>query len=286
MCGMTDSGPEPLVIRGKVVPRTLPESDHALADPHGIFVKTYNYRVAERDDARDLANRWMGSLSRHHRILWDVDRHLEVMKVAQNLLKKPEYVVAKLRTTLHGCRYLVDQWTFLRDLLDTTTFDGTYPAENHLVAVSLAGIPVQHRLIRVSYEPKPGSSIEEARTHVRGYIDAKIAELLALIEVHAADNRDQQELAIAKPDSFPDAVLSQSHRTIARCEREILTMWREFQQTVLPATEAKATVDSKPSNTVKKPVKTASQPKTYQRKPLATSDPIRIARLWKRNAKN
>ncbi len=242
-----------LVVRGKILPKTLPADDHHLADPNGHFARGYSKLVKERDEAREVIELWRGSLSRHHRTLWHVDREFEAIKIAQNLNKKADIVVTKLRTTMHGCRYLIAQWIFVRSYLQDPDFDGDLPPEAHNLAAALAGVPIEYRDHQPSYEPNPFVSIDAKRQHIGEYIDNKLADLRILLEAHTIEDHDKRELAIAMPESFPDETLKRCARCIAKCERDLTVMWKHFKKEVVKPTEPKP-VKAKAKKTVSPPV--------------------------------
>lgn len=160
--------------------------------------------------------------------LWDVMAESAIADIAKHLLKKPDWTVMKLRGSLHGCRYLLDQWEYLAETVNSHRFTYAFDSEDHILTLSLAGLPFNQRMREHPYNPPSGVVDREKRQkHVLNYINGKIAELRETISDHEVEDRGTRDLIDKCPTMSPDKTLAKLTREIKKVESHLLKMWKE-----------------------------------------------------------
>ena len=75
-------------------------------------------------------------------LCWDDDRRDEAEELAAGLARHPARVLPRLRQTLQGCLWLIDQW---KGLADAYARNGAWGDAEAAVAADLAGVPPHRR---------------------------------------------------------------------------------------------------------------------------------------------
>ncbi|MFO0958778.1 MAG: hypothetical protein U0800_15320 [Isosphaeraceae bacterium] len=121
-----------------IVPRYQPRDDE---DEFLCAQAAFGYARERR--AMGEASRYLQIRSDRAQIYWHQDRWAEAAKLGGRLAKRPSEIAARLATSLHGARWMLDRWEHLRALLlmevDGET-DGVWVDETVAMAYDLLGI--------------------------------------------------------------------------------------------------------------------------------------------------
>ncbi len=104
-------------------------------------------------------------------LVWTEDRALDAALLGERLARKPASIIRKLRGTLHGCLYLVEQWGWLARVLDAK---GEWNEAQTASALDLLGVALELREGRTRLDPAPGV---DRLAHLRAVCRAECAEL-------------------------------------------------------------------------------------------------------------
>ncbi len=152
---------------------------------------------------------------------WDDDRKLEVEIFAGKLAKRPAEVVDTLRSTPHGCEWLMTRWAMLAHAADTQ--NGIWTPEQTALAFDLLATPALFREGR-----KPGAMIDlHGRVIDTADDSAAVARRMVdeLIERReAVAGLDEVERALAMVDLDHDS--SAELRRLRRYESALHTRLR------------------------------------------------------------
>ncbi len=218
--------PHPLYVGGKYVPRKLPMVGQNLCHPLHWHSQSFEKKHLERESLINLIEEWVAKLAKHNMVLWYVDRKCDATRAVKSLMKTPDLAVPELQSTPYGCRYLIDQWEYLREQTSSIYFVGAFCLEDHILTLSLAGVPFHQRTRYHHYNPPPNLTKEQAGAHVRNFIDSQLVELRTYAEAHAQEEATEQRLAETHATHFPDKKLKSLKRDLQKLERELFAMNR------------------------------------------------------------
>ena len=135
---------------------------------------------AERSRSHESTLR--AKISERAALHWDDDRRAEAETLLLQLSKKPELTIAKLRTTLQGCRALIDRWKSL----DTSLEHGVEWSEaQKKCAIDLLGTPIVFRHPRVLELP-PRALVAREIARLEHHI-GKLGKFDAMERKHATE---------------------------------------------------------------------------------------------------
>jgi hypothetical protein len=110
---------------------------------------------------------------------WHADQELETMNLVQRLPKKPDLIAAKLRQSLRGCMWMLNEWRSLAGLVEPASAgESLRPLDEvgRRRAGDLLGLSAEQRLGRTALDlPGGGGSDAELAAHQRGLIATQIA---------------------------------------------------------------------------------------------------------------
>jgi hypothetical protein len=172
-------------------------------------------------------------------ICWDDDRRLEASVLGSKLAKQPEGVASQLRSTHHGCEWMISRWILL---LNATITRGAWTPEQSLLAFNLLGTPTA---FREGHEP--GEMLD---AHGRALSGADDQAVVARREIAALQARrelteglDQADRARAEADLGDD-----SDPELRRVRRYESALNRQLRWT-LEQLEAPAPTEESPDGT-------------------------------------
>ncbi|MFO0907345.1 MAG: hypothetical protein U0794_03110 [Isosphaeraceae bacterium] len=123
------------------------------------------------------------AMAQRARLLWNDDRRLAAEETAARLERRPSLVAGRLRTTRHGCDWLLARWRELGQVLE---HEGSWNDEQISLAFDLLGTHPTNR----AGDPWPEGST--ARNLVRDQVEA-----LAALQSDALDALDESQQALA-----------------------------------------------------------------------------------------
>lgn len=222
-----------VLVDGKFIPRTLIQDENIHSPAPEGHVRIYEGLFAKLDNltyafalcaARN--SRFAGS------ILWDVKAESEMADITQHRNQRPHWVIKKLSTSLHGCRYLLNEWEYLAKLARPNLYVPEFAQEREILEAHSTGSPFQDGKRSQPYSP-PGDLSErlDRRRRALTYIDSKIAKLREQIAVHEIEERDMREMITLFPEVYPDADLILIDRELSVVKRDIARMWKNAQLT-------------------------------------------------------
>ncbi len=120
---------------------------------------------------------------------WHADQQFEAMKLVQRLPKKPDLVASKLRQSLRGCMWMLNEWRDLAGHVRGTAAGGSPRPLDEVGrrrAGDLLGLSAERRLGRTPLDPLGGAGSE---ADVAAHQDALIAKQIAALEALADADR-------------------------------------------------------------------------------------------------
>ncbi|MDX2036374.1 MAG: hypothetical protein SFX72_06960 [Isosphaeraceae bacterium] len=196
------------------------------------------------------------------RTCWETDRRLEVERIAAKLHRNPSRRRAELLATSEGCRWMIREWTLLREPLSRGE---AWDERRSSHALDLLGISGLHR---------EGASR-------RFLCDGSPERLLALIDENIADlqyrverllepaEQDQRDLTLRGLTLSFDPETQALRRTIAGCERRFLALVKLLMPYRRSSSEPRATSErperaTPPPRSPSWPTSPASRPQSSE----------------------
>ena len=211
--------------------------------------------------------------------VWDDDRRLDAAELAEKLPKKPQVISLRLKSTRHGCEFLIARWGILAGLLDDKT---GWSDELKSQALDMLGVEPSHRAGPTILDVPPGGDLV---THLREVITDEVAQLSdAVASFH--DGADGYELQTAAAGKnllrFPDIDRMFRYRNAASREIfklvELLHGKPSSSKELSPKSSLQALLDQLPGPKAEPAVKPQAQVVTSQAVP---SNPPPVAAAQK-----
>jgi hypothetical protein len=154
-------------------------------------------------------------------LYWGADQQVEAMELVQKLPRKPSLIAPKLRQSLRGCLWMLEEWRHLAGLVrGTPAEDSPRPldATGRRRAFDLLGLSAERRLGSTPLDPFGGSDSEAA---VAAHQEALIAREVAALEALVCEERvaNDESIRIATSNGTNSTVDHQT-RLIRRYETE------------------------------------------------------------------
>jgi hypothetical protein len=142
-------------------------------------------------------------------LCWDIDRRVNAEEIGDALKRKPARTVSRLRTTRHGCDWLLERWTGLLGIFER---NGAWSEAQTALAFDLLGTAPE---LRMEHPWNAGETAVELANR-------QIAELEDL-QAQALDTLDHIEQQVAKDGMpiEPSRALTLLHRYEAACLRRL-----------------------------------------------------------------
>ncbi len=173
-------------------------------------------------------------MQRRAKGIWDIDQRARVATLALKLKRNPHHVVARLMTSLHGCKYLMERWAYLIKAVGDLKFTGELKPSDRVKALCLLSIdPDEWDVVYPIDLPEVDRAGADWRFVARNALNQifikelrRLSEIAKLLEVE-----DQEVHADAMAGEFlvrdKDKDLLLHERTIATCERQLRVLHRE-----------------------------------------------------------
>ncbi len=199
-----------------------PEDGPAGAEPvldwTGFLVEQVTAIASKLRRCDRLERRYRDRVALRAESFWDDDRRLEAEFLGSGIARDPAAIARALRTSPHGCDWLIERWSLLARAADR---DGAWTADQRALAFDLLGTPSGLR------GGSPGEAIDPegrptlADPGLRGLARREIADLLRRkAEVAPLDALDRAG-ARTDPDSGDDPELRKLRRHEAELHRRL-----------------------------------------------------------------
>ncbi len=176
--------------------------------------------------------------------VWDVDQSDRVETLALKLKKQPGQVVARLKTTYHGCLYLMDRWAYLIRKVSSDTFGGELTSIDRVKALCLLGIPPDEwtdtaSVVSTDTIARDASDRHlQVGKHLKEIFTRELIRLSELSKVLEAQNKEMQAKAALGEFFDSDALLIKAEREVARSERQIKALEKERRSAIHDGSES------------------------------------------------
>ncbi len=165
--------------------------------------------------------------------LWDGDQRDRAETLALKLKKQPGQVVARLKTTYHGCLFLMERWAYLISKVSSDKFGGELSSANRVKALCLLGIPPDEwdddesviSTDMISREDKDWHL--QAQNHLKAIFTRERNRLVDLSKVLEAHNKEIQAKAMLGEFFDSEVTLNKAEREVARGERQLKALEKE-----------------------------------------------------------
>ncbi len=195
-----------------------------------LCLQTERERLAKSKDRATTKRNWL-----IHRagVVWDVDQLARAETLATNLKKKPGQVVARLKTTYHGCLFLIERWSYLISKISSDKFDGELSPANRVKALCLLGIPPdewddEESVISTDMISRDNKDWHlQAQKHLKSVFIRERNRVIDLSKILEALNKEIQAKAMLGEFFDSDAFLNKTEREVAHSERMIKALEKE-----------------------------------------------------------
>ncbi len=195
-----------------------------------LCLQTERERLVESKDRATTKRNW---LIYRAGVVWDVDQLARVETLASKLNKKPGQVVARLKTTYHGCLFLMKRWAYLISKVSSDKFAGELSPTNRIQALCLLGIPPdewddEESVISTDMiSPDDKDRHLQVQKHLKAVFTHEINRLIDLSKVLEVQDKEMQAKAVLGEFFISDATLNKAEREAARSERMIKALEKE-----------------------------------------------------------
>ncbi len=195
-----------------------------------LCLQTERERLAQSKDRATTKRNW---LIYRAGVVWDVDQLARAETLASNLKKKPGQVVARLKTSYHGCLFLMKRWAYLISKVSSDKFAGELSPTNRIQALGLLGIPPnewddEESVISTDMiSPDDKDRYLQVQKHLKAVFTHEMNQLIELSKVLEVQDKEIQAKAMLGEFFISDATLNKAEREIASSERLIRALEKE-----------------------------------------------------------
>ena len=178
---------------------------------------------------------------------WDDDKNLAVEELGAGIARRPERVVHRLKTSLHGCLWLIQRWQAL-DAANAA--ESGWTKDQHAMALDMLGTPIALRGGLSAVDPSDPSDAPKLRAIV---VSDQLKMLQARVDGRMARlDRAEQSAAESGAGVGRDPVMKAHRRFLSECRRRMA--WCLDQLATFRKTVKAAPVETKPISPPSDPI--------------------------------